>query len=336
MAVAPTPIKDLRSERAETSRLAWAFALSLALHLLFWGTWQAGNHYGLWQRLHWPAWMQSVKLLTDVFKKEPPKQPPAQEQELPLMFVNVNPAVATTEAPKDATFYSDKNSKAANPEAEKETNVPKITGTQTQVVKTEDVPRQKEFVPLQPARPQPPQPKAEDLPEVKAKPKEAPGDLTMAKPDLNPRKDEGKAEQPRPRTIKEALARQGITEPPGQKMKQEGGVRRRLELSSVDARATPFGAYDAALVEAVSQRWWSLLDQRDYASDGRGKVELQFVLHYDGRITDMRVAGKTVGEVLALLCEKAVLDPAPFPPWPSDMRRMLGETRNILFTFYYQ
>ncbi len=250
------------------------------------------------------------------------------------MFVNVNPAVATAEAPKDATFYSDKNSKAANPEADKETNVPKITGKQTDVVKTEDVPRQKEFVPLQPARP--PQPVIEDAPEVKAKPKEAPGDLTMAKPDLNPRKDEGKAEQPRPRTIKEALARQGITEPPGQKIKQDGGVRRRLEISSVDARATPFGAYDAALVEAVSQRWWSLLDQRDYASDSRGKVELQFVLHYDGRITDMKVANKTVGEVLALLCEKAVLDPAPFPAWPSDMRRMLGETRNILFTFYYQ
>jgi hypothetical protein len=30
-----------------------------------------------------------------------------------------------------------------------------------------------------------------------------------------------------------------------------------------------------------------------------------------------------------------VLDPAPFGTWPSDMRRTLGNARNIQFTFYY-
>lgn len=118
-------------------------------------------------------------------------------------------------------------------------------------------------------------------------------------------------------------------------MKQEGGVRRRLEIASLDAKATPFGAYDAALVEAISQRWFSLLDQRDFASDARGKVVVQFVLHYDGRITDLSVAQNTVGEVLALICQKAILDPSPYASWPSDMRRLLGESRNIQFTFYY-
>jgi hypothetical protein len=33
--------------------------------------------------------------------------------------------------------------------------------------------------------------------------------------------------------------------------------------------------------------------------------------------------------------EKAVLDPAPFGAWPSDMRRLLGDTRGIQFTFFY-
>lgn len=112
-------------------------------------------------------------------------------------------------------------------------------------------------------------------------------------------------------------------------------MRRKLEISSLDAKATPFGAYDAALVEAISQRWFSLLDQRDYASDGRGKVVLQFALHYDGRITEMEVAQNTVGEVLGLICQKAVLDPAPFATWPGDMRRLMGDTRHIQFTFYY-
>jgi hypothetical protein len=64
-------------------------------------------------------------------------------------------------------------------------------------------------------------------------------------------------------------------------------------------------------------------------------VVLHFSLHYDGRITEMSVAENTAGEVLQLICQKAVLEPAPYAAWPGDMRRMLGETRYIQFTFYY-
>jgi hypothetical protein len=121
----------------------------------------------------------------------------------------------------------------------------------------------------------------------------------------------------------------------GEKMNQEGGVSRRHEMASLDTKATPFGAYDAALIEAISQRWYTLLDERDYASDSRGKVVLQFVLHYDGRVTDMNMSDNNAGEVLGLICQKAVLDPAPFAAWPSDMRRTLGDVRHIQFTFFY-
>ena len=62
---------------------------------------------------------------------------------------------------------------------------------------------------------------------------------------------------------------------------------------------------------------------------------LHFSLHYDGRVTDMTVSETTVSEVLSLLCQKAILDPAPFTTWPAEMRRMMGESRNIQITFYY-
>ena len=42
-----------------------------------------------------------------------------------------------------------------------------------------------------------------------------------------------------------------------------------------------------------------------------------------------------IAPLLGLICQKAVLDPAPFGAWPSDMRRTLGNTRNIQFTFHY-
>jgi len=68
----------------------------------------------------------------------------------------------------------------------------------------------------------------------------------------------------------------------------------------------------------------------------RGRVVLQFLLNYDGRITEMKVLENTVTETLSLLCQKAVLDPAPFDKWPREMRLMVGEDfRRITFTFYY-
>jgi len=161
--------------------------------------------------------------------------------------------------------------------------------------------------------------------------------LTLAKPDFDLRSGTGTAEGSRPRTLAEARARaQARSGLPGEKMKQDGGVKRRLEFAALDAKATPFGSYDAAFIEAVSQRWYDLLDQMSFDGYQRGKVVLQFALNYDGRITDMKVVEKTVGEALSLLCEMAVLDPAPYAPWPIELRRLVGsDQRRVQFTFYY-
>ena len=67
----------------------------------------------------------------------------------------------------------------------------------------------------------------------------------------------------------------------------------------------------------------------------RARWCLQFHLHADGSITELNVAENTVGEMLCLLCQRAILDPQPFGAWPADMRRLLGTSRSIQFTFYY-
>ena len=104
----------MRLERAEVSRLAWAFALSLALHLLVFGTYQTGKKYNLWQNIHLPAWLHVPKVLQQVLKPKEIPLPPRRD-EVPLVFVNVSPAQATPEPPKQAKYYSDKNSIAAIP-----------------------------------------------------------------------------------------------------------------------------------------------------------------------------------------------------------------------------
>src|SRR5215471_8696448 len=101
MAVAGMSLWLSRVTRAESSRLAWAFVISLALHLMVGGGYYAGKKLGWWQSLHWPAWLQSSKLLAEVLKKKEEPKPP-ELQDIPLMFVNVSPAQATPEPPKDA------------------------------------------------------------------------------------------------------------------------------------------------------------------------------------------------------------------------------------------
>ena len=335
MSVAGIQLGTLRQERTESSRLVWAFAISMVLHLLLFGGYETGKKYRWWENAHWPAWLSPVKKLANALKKKDTFQP-LQPQEPPLLFVDVNPANAAAEPPKNATHYSSLNTIAANPTLDKESTLPKIDGQQKHEAKTEDIPRAKPF-PLQPAAPPPVTTPAEKpQEEAKAKPSQPVGDLAMAKPEPKPAKDPGETPHTRPRTIQEALARQ----PPdsrnfGQKIKQEGGVHRKLDVSLFDTVATPFGAYDAYLIEAIKNHWYALLDERNYAAESRGKVVLDFVLHPDGRVTDMNMPENSAGEVLGYICQKAVLDPAPFQAWPLEMRRMIGENRPIQFTFYY-
>jgi hypothetical protein len=308
MAETANRIESLQFNRRETGRLALLLALSLALHLIVWGSYEAGQKLGVWQRFPRLAWLQPA-----------PKIPPVQKQEPPLEFVMVEHP--STEAPDKTKYYGAQNSRAANPDANRDANVPKLNGTQTDVPKTETVPKP-DFNKLQPAsRPMNSEP-AQPTPAIE------PGDLSLGKPQ--------EQTPPRPRTIQQALAQSQPHHLPGVEMKQDGGVPNVKLSASFDVKATQFGQYDSDFVDAVTYRWYSLLDSQKFALDRTGKVMLRFHLNYDGTITDMTVLQNTVGDLLGYVCQKAINDPAPFKPWPEDMRRLVGQNyREITFTFYY-
>lgn len=342
MGVTGRPNGSLRPDRVETSRLFRAFVLSLVLHLFFTGTYFTGKRFHWWDKLEVPKWMQSSRMLAELHKQDPAQRKPQDvAMAPPTVFVDVSPHQETTEPPQRKTpFYSRRNSQASNPQP-KDLDIPKIEGVQEHVIQTEDVPREK-FTPLQALLPQEkvPQPKPEPAtqPQEKARPAPPKGDLALTKPSTTPRPerpDTGQAKKTRPASVREAMNRRENRQIPGQKMKQDGGVKRDVGLTSLDAKASVFGDYDAELIRAIKDRWYTLLDERAHASDTRGKVVLRFRLHPDGRISELTVAENTVGEMLALLCQKAVLDPQPYTVWPLEMRRVFGETRNIQFTFYY-
>jgi hypothetical protein len=136
----------------------------------------------------------------------------------------------------------------------------------------------------------------------------------------------------RPRTLEEARVQNPALA--GQKLRQPGGVSRRGQVA-FDVKISPFSTYDAALIRAVEQRWFSLLESSTFLQRS-GKVVVEFTLHSDGRIDGMREVENEVGEILGWLCQRAISDPAPYGEWPSDMRRMIGATtREVTFTFFY-
>ena len=308
MSVTGTQISSVRASRPESERLILALAISIALHLIAFGGYEFGKQLHLFPWLHRYA------------AKAQPAQPPLKlvpPTEPPLVFVDVNPEQTVTEAPKNAKYYSDRNSRAANPDATIETSQPKLNGKQADMAKAETETRN-HISGLQPAPPA--QQQRESQPKVN------PGDLALAKP------PQPKPE--RPRTIRQALAQQA-NRSPGLQMKQDGGAHRAL-VPSFDAKATQFGAYDRQFIDAVQQHWYDLLDSRSFSMDRTGRVTLRFHLTFDGRITDMTVVENTVGDVLGYVCQEAITDPAPFEKWPTEMRQEIGEDfREITFTFYY-
>jgi hypothetical protein len=398
--------------RATRHPLAASFTCSLILHLFLYGAYRAmppallagQGRLARWlaaitispkaeqKRLDAMKQLANQKLLEEIQRQ-------LQAQEIPMTFVEVDPALAS-EPPKDSKYYSTHNTVAANPKPQADTKDPKIDGAETRMARlfTNPKPQPKPTPqPLQPAipakqqespAPAPPAPatppKEEKPPEVRpeskpdsktepAKPLEVLADRTLdkaeAQPDMKkpggetigelalakPEKTEQVNREPgkgtpvaanplitdpgppprheRPRTLAQAYQQNPMLT--GKLMQQDGGVHRPGHIS-IDAKGSPFGAYDAAFIAAVQERWYQLLEKNTYMLDRRGKVVLDFRLRYDGRINAMTVNDNTVGDVLGLLCQRAVLDPAPYARWPGDMRRMVGgDYREVRFTFYY-
>lgn len=303
-------LQSLRPDRHQGERILLALAISLFVHMLIFTGYELSREFPSLHRMIWLA----------------PKKTPVvvvQKEEEPLEFVTV-PTPSTT-APKTAKYFSNKNSVAANADTTQETEQPKLEG------KT-DVPQTQDIVRSQATRPESassPQEASNAQGNGEAKPAVDTGDLTLGKPD-----NHTQSEQPRPRTLRDAY-QQMASKMPSMTMNQQGGVHNHARVPSFDVKVTGFGDYDERFVEAVSQNWYNLLDSQRFALDRTGKVVLLFRLNADGTISQMRVGNNSVGDLLGYVCEKAVLDGAPYEKWTQDMRLKLGTFADVQFTFDY-
>ncbi len=354
------------------SPLLIALVLSVLLHVYIW---LMAHLISAALKNGWlPPWIQRVvqpvAALVDPPKPTVPPEARPQEswQEIPLQFVEVDPLVATDQAPPDAKLYSTANTVAANPDPPKvEQLVPRIDGQREDTLKTFDTTQPSPTPP--PPTPKesveataPPAPPVEERPKVVARTPQktveaaAPptGETQLAKadpktltPDLRERlepkpQQEEQREQPaqeavkprRPKTLAEVRASKGALV--GERMKQEGGVHRPALQSSLNVKASPLGDYNYRMVLAVQEQWYLYLQERRFSLERQGKVVITFDLHSDGSITNVATKDSNVGETLSFLCEMSVMKPAPFGKWPADVRRLIGgDIIPVTFTFNY-
>jgi hypothetical protein len=343
------------SETSSTEKiLLSAIIISLLLHLLVFCVWWTGQTEGGWHNsVALPRWMQAV---SKALMPSPPKRLAARATDLSmqpqLMFVEVDPALATAAPPKQPKFEGAKNTQAANREIKIASAKPNIDGAKKEYVKTiENSPPKPKVQPAPPPTPAQPQIQPQ-APPRQSPPRQSytPGNLAMAQPSQKAHDSKSDADaadqtqpqpqpqpepQPQPRrhfsTLAEARAATGSY---GQKSRQVGGVS-NVSIDALAVAGTPRGEYINRMVEAIRNNWYDEL--RNVTADMTGKVVVRFVLHADGRVTDAKIDQNEVSELLATTCVQAITASSPYEKWPREMRLELpNDDWEIRFTFYYE
>lgn len=354
------------------SSLLAAFGLSLAFHVLLLLL-PAGAFD--WMSQLWEIAAENSPQRKDreeaaefVFQLKP--------EEMPTLFVDAHPSQATEEKPEQTPYYAVIDALAGDDSPQDSMAQPEIDGSQDKVRKTMDTPPSAARAIALPAedsrqaaKPQKPAPSNESLAspdfsqslplgggQLAEKEKEKaeaeirkgesehqPQEFAQSRPSIPHRiepRDSKPAEpefakQERPRTLAQARGQNAGSI--GRKMKQKGGMDRFRLQSTPNLLETPFGNYDAAVIQAIQQRWYHLLERSPILQNTHGKVVLKFWMKSDGSVSDLKVVENSAGDDLqSYACEAAVREPAPYGRWPEDMRRVIqSDRREIRFTFYY-
>ena len=328
---------------------------SLVLHILAFMGWQ---HRAVLGR------MVLFRPLVKVFAGAPARPQPlpvpptitfVQEPAPQRQFIETDTSQVTGEEPKNARFYSDNSTVAANPEnpSGKVGDTPYLNGKEDRMMSTENVRPQPPGVAAAPA-PQPITPPAATQP-VAPKPAEPVKELAETGMKVVEEKPEEKqmAMLDKPVAAPEAVLPtppQPASPPPAPRMMTGSASAReiaaakshatamgvsRLGMAAFNVAGSPFGAYDKALIFAVQSRWYAVLNEKRMDMHA-GTVVLQFDLRADGSVVNMVMKENSAGMDLGLYCEKAVVESAPFAPLPESLQRLIGgDAREITFTFYY-
>jgi len=97
-------------------------------------------------------------------------------------------------------------------------------------------------------------------------------------------------------------------------------------------------AYDQQLMNSITTHWHEVLEQNYFKKHlPQGAVVVRFRLQDLGTVSDLEVVKNDAGDFWGYVCQKTIMDLAPFPRWPTKMRESLDKRyRDIEFKFSFQ
>ena len=270
-----------------------------------------------------------------------PESPPEQEAPIEVTMLPVEAPkpdqpvyVGTTEqnapeAPKNAPFESDKNTRAASENAPGGTApVPTLDGRESRALelanrnytKPGEATAARQQAPEQTAPPEPQATPAQLPP--------APSQLALREAPARPKTEE--RPKPAPTAQPKPQAASGF-QPETRITRIKGSISNRGK-ASVDAAATPLGRYKKMVSDAIGSRWYYYVNDQ-IGLLNIGTVEIRFIVSSNGKAGGIKVLSNTSNESFASVSVNSIIE-AEIPPIPDEVAKLLVNGRlEIDYTF---
>ncbi len=135
--------------------------------------------------------------------------------------------------------------------------------------------------------------------------------------------------RPRPTIVKQQQVRPAI-------LAENKLGTKNVGVTAINAKFSNYGAYLQRLVEAVQIEWDGLVSSmKAYPPQGT-YVVVKFVLNAEGKVTGISNIENHSTDVGSRTCVAAITSRSPYGEWTEDMKAVLGEEQELVFTFYYQ
>ncbi len=307
---------DIQNSPRETVAAA---VLSLLIHLLL--------IVGIALTMLLPGWHSPPPVA-------PEEEPPLELTILPEPLPNPSDPsyVRTTDqnikdAPENAPFESDNNTRAASTDAPSGTApMPSVAGEDSPALDlenksytagTQSQAAQSPSEPSPPQEAQEPPAKTDSAPPTQLALREAPKPDPTREEQAKPKKPQTPAAQPKPPSAPGFQPETRVT-------RIRGNISNRGR-ASVEAASTPLGRYKKTVSDAIGSRWYYYVNNQ-IGLLNIGTVDIRFRVNPDGKVVGTRVISNTSNESFASVSITSILE-AEIPPIPEEVAKLLDNGR---------